>query len=143
MEGWLVGFRPLPNQTLESKFLSPDTKTLHNHTLPHLEFINSALSLYEPIWNTFDAFVHINAQNLEWVYDWRIEQERQLRREKGEINGMTDDQVVKFVDGYYPAYELYEEGVREGVFKGDQNKKGCQLRMVVGRDRKVVESVVI
>ncbi|KAK3994889.1 putative kinase [Cladorrhinum sp. PSN332] len=143
LEGWLVGFRPLSPAALEEAYARPTSRTLHNHTLAHLEFINSALAQYEPVWNTFDAFVHIDAENLEWVYDWRIEQERQLRRERGEVNGMTDEQVIKFVDAYYPAYELYEEGVREGVFKADQSKKGCQLRLVVGRDRRVQEKVVI
>lgn len=69
------------------------------------------------------------------MYDWRAEQEAQLREETG--SGMTVEQVVKFVDAYYPAYELYEDGVRQGVFAGDESKKGCQLRLVVGRDRSV------
>ena len=59
---------------------------------------------------------------------------------------MTDEQVVKFVDGYYPAYELYSDGVREGVFKGmgrGKGKEGCQLRLVVGRDRSVQFKEVI
>ncbi|KAK4159757.1 putative kinase [Cladorrhinum sp. PSN259] len=145
LEGWLVGFRPLTPSNLEAKYISSatPTRTLHNHSLSSLEFINSALAGYEPIWNTFDTFIHIDTSNLEWVYDWRIEQERTLRQERGDVNAMTDEQVIKFVDAYYPAYELYEEGVREGVFKADNSKKGCQLRLVVGRGREVVETIVI
>jgi D-glycerate 3-kinase len=94
--------------------------------------INSAL----------DAFIHIDAEEIEYVYAWRAEQEEQLRREKGA--GMSEEQVVKFVDAYYPAYELFTEGVREGVFKEKgEDRKGCQLRVVVGRDRSVKESMVI
>ena len=48
---------------------------------------------------------------------------------------MTDEQVKEFVDGYYPAYELFTETLREGVFED----KGRQLRLVVGQDRKVVK----
>ena len=55
-----------------------------------------------------------------------------LRRERGE--GMTDEQVVRFVDAYYPAYELYLDGVREGVLP---ERPGSHLRLVVGRDRSV------
>jgi D-glycerate 3-kinase len=62
-----------------------------------------------------------------------------LRRESGE--GMTDEQVVKFVDSYYPAYELFTEGVREGILLPD--RPGCQLRLVVGEDRRVVDKMVI
>lgn len=36
----------------------------------------------------------------------------------------------------YPAYELYTEVLRSGVFGSDS---GRQLRLVVGRDRRVKE----
>lgn len=78
---------------------------------------------------------------MEWVYSWRAEQEAQLRRETG--SGMSEEQVEKFVDAYYPAYELFTDGVRRGVFEGREGREGCQLRVVVGRDRQVVESMVI
>jgi D-glycerate 3-kinase len=89
-----------------------------------------------------DAFIHIDAEDTEYVYAWRAEQEAQLRRENGG-EGMSEDQVVKFVDAYYPAYELFSDGVREGVFKGKRGREGCQLRVVVGRGREVVQSMVI
>jgi D-glycerate 3-kinase len=49
-----------------------------------------------------DAFIHIDAEDTEYVYAWRAEQEAQLRRENGG-EGMTAAQVVKFVDAYSPA----------------------------------------
>lgn len=85
-------------------------------------------------------FIHIDALETQYVYEWRKEQEEKLRRERG--SGMTDEQVKEFVDGYYPAYELFLDRVREGVFKGREEGegwKGKQLRLVVGRDRKVLE----
>jgi D-glycerate 3-kinase len=56
---------------------------------------------------------------------------------------MSDEQVVAFVDGYYPAYELFTKGVRKGVLNGGKESQGAQLRLVVGRDRRVVEAVEI
>ena len=44
-----------------------------------------------------DAFIHIDASDLQCVYKWRLEQEADLRAMKG--SGMTDDQVRRFVDG--------------------------------------------
>lgn len=44
-----------------------------------------------------DAFVHIDAENTTYVYDWRLQQEAALRAVKG--TGMTDEQVVNFVNG--------------------------------------------
>lgn len=89
----------------------------------------------------FDAFLHIDSENTEYVYDWRLEQEEHLRLTRGDPNaGMTKEQVVRFVDAYYPAYELYSEGLRNGLFS---DKPGAQLRMVVGRDRKVKQVIEI
>jgi D-glycerate 3-kinase len=72
------------------------------------------------------------------VYEWREQQEAALRHEKGV--GMSPEEVKRFVDGYFPAYELFVEGVREGVLKGEKRK---QLRLVVGRDRRVKEVIEI
>ena len=38
-----------------------------------------------------------DAEDIHFVYEWRLEQEASLRLKKGD--GMTDDQVRKFVDG--------------------------------------------
>jgi len=38
-----------------------------------------------------------DAEHPTFVYDWRLQQERALRAAKG--TGMTDEQVVNFVNG--------------------------------------------
>jgi D-glycerate 3-kinase len=49
----------------------------------------------------------------------------------------------------YPSYELFTTTLREGVFKPrhhpeyDQSWKMKQLRLVIDRDRKVTEVIVI
>lgn len=43
----------------------------------------------------------------------------------------------------YPAYELYTKTLRAGIFSEGGSTRGRQLRLVVGRDRKVVEVIVI
>ncbi|KAL2196766.1 P-loop containing nucleoside triphosphate hydrolase protein [Corynascus similis CBS 632.67] len=143
LEGWCVGFRPLDPADLSSRWSAgSSSRTLHKHKLEHLQLVNERLADYDRVVNgALDAFVHIDAEDTEYVYAWRAEQEAQLWREKG--SGMTEEQVVRFVDAYYPAYELYTDGVRRGVFEGVPGRQGCQLRVVVGRDRAVVESMVI
>jgi D-glycerate 3-kinase len=89
---------------------------------------------YNQITGKLDALIHIDAQDLQYVYRWRLDQEEDLRKKTG--TGMTAEQVKHFVDGYYPAYELFTETLRAGVFGKD---KGRQLRLVVGPDRKVVQ----
>lgn len=138
-EGWSVGFRALTPAEVKAKHADTFTTTLHKHRLEDLLFVNEKLKEYDVMTDCFDAFIHIDAKETRFVYEWRLEQEAMLRREKGA--GMTDEQVMKFVDGYYPAYELYTEQLREGVFK--DGREGKQLRLVVEKDRKVNEVVEI
>lgn len=100
--------------------------------------MNTKLAAYNTVTDLFDAFVHVDAKETHFVYEWRMQQERALRQLKG--TGMTDEQVVAFVDAYYPAYELYSEGLRKGLFG---ERRGRCLRLVVDRDRKVVDTVVL
>lgn len=138
-EGWCVGFRSLDEGEVVRKWEDANSRTLRQHPLEHLLFVNEKLRAYDVITDTFDAFIHIDAENTEWVYDWRLEQEAMLRRERG--TGMTDEQVVKFVDAYYPAYELFSDMLRNGLMPS--NKPGCQLRLIVGKDRRVKQTVII
>lgn len=144
-EGWCVGFRALDPATvtqkqLDSSLPTDDRKrTLHTHRLEDLQFVNEKLRDYDVINDALNAFIHIDAEETEFVYKWRLEQEQQLRREKGA--GMSDEEVVRFVDGYYPAYELFTGSLREGLFGPDQ--KGRQLRLIVGVDRKVKEAIIV
>ncbi|OCL10456.1 P-loop containing nucleoside triphosphate hydrolase protein [Glonium stellatum] len=132
-EGWCVGFRSLSNDELEWKWAEArewendgvaETQ-LAKHRLQDLIFVNEALKGYDVLTD--------DAEDTKFVYDWRLEQEADLRASKGV--GMTDEQVISFVNGYYPAYELYTPTLRKGIFgPGD---KGRQLTLVVGQDRRV------
>jgi D-glycerate 3-kinase len=139
-EGWCVGFRTLSGREVEGKQSGKST-TLHRHRLEDLLFVNAMLGEYEVINRAFDAFIHIDAEETGYVYSWRQEQEAELRSEKGA--GMSEVEVERFVDGYYPAYELFTEKLREGLFSGVEGGKGRQLRLVVGRDRRVKEAIQI
>ncbi|ESZ90763.1 hypothetical protein SBOR_8855 [Sclerotinia borealis F-4128] len=147
-EGWCVGFRSLSLSSIahahQASLALPPTSTtyttLRDHPLSSLLFINEKLREYDVITDTFNIFIQIDALDTRYVYEWRREQEEVLRREKG--MGMTDEQVKVFVDGYYPAYELFLDGVRRGIFEGkkpEEEWRGKQLRLVVGKDRRVVD----
>ena len=174
LEGWCLGFRHLgPERThkweqacsnLDADLTtSPPGATdakraqgrLGAQKLPDIMLIDENLREYDVVTDMVDVFVHLDAEETWWVYDWRLEQEESLRKSKG--SGMTDEQVVKFVNGCecscsrcwlltwltridYPSYELYTAQLREGVFEG---KKGRQLRVVIGRDRQPIEHKVL
>ncbi|KAL5348385.1 hypothetical protein ACLOAV_006868 [Pseudogymnoascus australis] len=142
LEGWSVGFRALSSEEVAFKrkaAQSDPNSTLWKNRLEDLLFVNDKLREYDVMTDMLDAFIHLDASETSYVYAWRREQEEALRKVRGVENAMTDEQVVKFVDGYYPAYELFTEDLRKGVFKGDEGKKGSQLRLIVGRDRRVKE----
>ena len=137
-EGWCVGFRPLDRVELKRKWGAAVGLAkrggyhgrLGYTRLEDIEFINDSLKAYEQLTNQLDALIHIDAEETMYVYQWRLEQEAALRESKG--TGMTDEQVLKFVNCYYPAYELFADKLREGSLEGDQK---AQLRIIIGRDR--------
>ena len=151
-EGWCVGFRPLSSTALREKWQDAHDAAstqgdgykgrLGRNSLQSVATINRALHAYDRLTDQFDAFVHIDAEDPLFVYKWRLEQEHGLWEKKR--SGMSDEMVKEFVDGYYPAYELYTETLRNGVFSGQGEKgRGRQMRLVVGADRKVIEVVKI
>jgi len=143
-EGWCVGFRALSSEELRTSWLGAKEQadapqSQYNGRLgrlqwEHVEFVNNKLRAYDVLTNRLNALIHIDASNLQFVYDWRLEQEAAMRAAKG--TGMTDEQVRAFVDGYYPSYELYTKALRDGIFGG---QAGQQLRITVGKDRKPVD----
>lgn len=142
LEGWAVGFQPLSPEQVRARWEAPESRTLRQHKLEHLLLINENLAQYVAVLkDLFDAFVHLDSEDTAHVYAWRQEQEDSLRRAKhDETAGMTPEQVVRFVDGYYPAYELYTEGLRRGIFA---HRQQCQLRIVLDRERRVKQVITI
>lgn len=158
-EGWCVGFRPLDDDVLKAKWedavrQKEDKASHYDGRLGHVKLedvraINDALKEYDGLTNNLDAFIHIDAQNTHFVYDWRQEQERTLIAAKG--TGMTEEQVNHFVDGYYPSYELFTDTLRDGIFRPRRSSphvqaevwQNKQLRLIVDKNRRVQEVIQI
>ncbi|EFE44217.1 hypothetical protein TRV_00993 [Trichophyton verrucosum HKI 0517] len=146
-EGWCVGFRSRPESEIQAEWENAvrrrEQDDTYNGQLGHVKLedvmtINDSLKKY-------DAF-NSDAEDTHNVYYWRQQQEQTLLATKGK--GMTSDQVTKFVNGYYPSYELYTNQLRKGVFrpveeKGDEGWKGRQLRLIVDKQRRVKEVLTI
>jgi len=142
-EGWCVGFRPLEDTVLEAKWREAVKLResgqyggrIGYNRLEDVMAINQALKGYDRLTDKLDSLIHIDAEDLQFVYKWRLQQEEGLRASRG--SGMSDAQVKNFVDGYYPSYELFTETLRAGVF----TEPGRQLRLIVGQDRRVKEVI--
>ncbi|PYI09592.1 P-loop containing nucleoside triphosphate hydrolase protein [Aspergillus sclerotiicarbonarius CBS 121057] len=157
LEGWCVGFQPLDEATIERKWQEArhqpveedaglSTRTLRDHPLSSVLQINENLKTYCDLFlgpRHLDFLLHLDTDDLANVYRWRLQQEHALHRTKNE--GMTDDEVVAFVKGYMPAYELYLDSVRAGIFNSlsveEQARKG-QLRVILDRKRRIVDVVM-
>lgn len=146
LEGWCVGFRALDSAELRCKWDAAVTNKergehqgrLGTNRFEDVEFINNALKSYDQLTDQFEALIHVDAEDNTYVYQWRMEQEAALRQSKG--SGMTDDQVIDFVNRYYPAYELFVDKLRTGLANGGQKK---QLRLVIGRDRRLKQILLV
>ena len=140
LEGWCIGFRPLTKPELEEKWNEAVKRResgnysgrLGWNKLDDIKYVNESLMQYNALTDQLDGMIHLDAADPDFVYEWRLEQENHLRKVKG--SGMTDDQVKSFVDGYFPAYELYTENLRSGTLR---NGKGRQLLLLIGQDRKI------
>lgn len=141
IEGWCVGFSPLNDHEVECKRNQTNNRSLSKHDLNNLLFINEKLKEYEEVFNSyFDGFIHLDVNDLSYVYDWREEQEEKLRREKGLESAMSPQQIVNFVENFFPTYELYTEVMRQnGIISRRNATRLKDIRLVVDRNRKVLE----
>lgn len=90
IEGWCLGFEPVDKENL----IDDD-----------LAIVNNALSEFGSIYSRLDGLFLIEISNMDWVYDWRLQAERGTRA--AGKPGLSDDQVVDFVDRFMPAYKQY------------------------------------
>lgn len=84
----------------------------------------------------FDALVHLTTDDLANVYRWRLGQEKALREARG--SGMTDAEVVRFINIYMPSYELYLDSLNKGLFTPSSSGKP-HIRVVLDPNRVVRE----
>ena len=98
-EGWCVGARAQAARALE-----PPLNVLEREQDPHAvwrRFANKALATtYRPLFDRIDMLALMAAPSFDVVLDWRREQERALRAERGADAGMSDAALATFVQHY-------------------------------------------
>lgn len=109
LEGWFLGFSPI----LERQEISTNP---HLQSSAEMVQVNANLFFYKDmLWNNPEIKslgIVFAADDIHDVYKWRLEQEQALRKTTGE--GMTDEEVKKFIDRYFPCYQLYYEDLVSG-----------------------------
>lgn len=94
LEGWMLGFQPQPQQSINDV---------------NLRTVNEKLKNYEA-WTRFcDAFIYLKPKKVDYVVNWRVEAE-QNQRASGKA-GMSDAKARAYVEQFLPAYQLYRESI--------------------------------
>jgi len=97
LEGWCVGARPQPEEAL-----TEPVNILERDEDPDgiwRRSVNAELAgAYQHLFARLDRLILLAAPGFDIVLRWRIEQEHQLRRERG--GGMSDVEVARFIEHY-------------------------------------------
>ena len=124
LEGWCLGFRSTDDYVQD----------------PYLRVINENLKDFEFLNGYFSAFIHIVAQDVNYVYDWRLEQEESLRKSKGDPNaGLSNHELVDFINRFIPVYSIGVEGLRKTAMPNP----GGHLEIIIDHDRQITSQKLI
>jgi D-glycerate 3-kinase len=113
LEGWMLGFVPVPPESVPE---------------PELQAPNTALAKYASWHAELDAFVHCDLADALDVVHFRVDAER-ARRAAG-APGLSDDEARDYVTRFLPAYRLWVTGLRAAP-----PVQGPALRLVIRSDR--------
>ncbi|AET41206.1 putative ATP-dependent kinase Ecym_7380 [Eremothecium cymbalariae DBVPG len=115
LEGWFLGFQPVPQEELPkySDFCSALA----------LQQVNEYLKAYsDAIWRNKQLVtlgVVFATDDMQNVYRWRLQQEHELIKVQG--TGMSDAEVVSFLDRYFVGYRVYYERLVSDQSLGNTN----------------------
>jgi D-glycerate 3-kinase len=111
VEGWMFGFRPVPESAL------PDAR---------LNAPNRALERYSAWHAMIDVWIVLRAAEPEFVLEWRVEAEEKMKA-SGKA-GLSREAIEDYVRRFLPAYRTYATGLAAGTSPA--------LTVTMGLDRK-------
>ncbi|PWY98430.1 P-loop containing nucleoside triphosphate hydrolase protein [Testicularia cyperi] len=151
LEGWSMGFSPIPHDQVLSKRNSPPSSSsspgsgsdsgsfggpqqvLSQYTEANLLQINQNLTEYQAWYTHFSVFLQLRPTDLHHVYTWRLQQEHAMKARNGG-QGMSDDQVKSFVDRYMPGYYLFLDTIQK-----NEAWKGRSITVTIDLDRTCID----
>lgn len=118
LEGWCLGFEPVPVDTL----IDEDLLT-----------VNDALCQFVSVYTRLDGIFVIEIENMDWVFEWRLQAERATRA--AGKPGLADEQVRDFVSRFMPAYKQYSQQLYNRRFPLCPRH---ELHIAIDKDRKPI-----
>lgn len=107
-EGWFWGCRSLQEEELDKPSGNDLVDMIEKRDDPNGIFrriVNRALEKYHKLFDLCDNLVVLKVPSLEKIREWRKEQERKLKEEKG--TGMSDKQLDEFLDYFATFTQRY------------------------------------
>ncbi|MBQ4862573.1 kinase [Pseudoalteromonas sp. MMG013] len=93
-EGWCVGLKSEPLERLCHPCNT--LEALQDTQGRYRRYVNQCLAAdYQTLFSLIDKLVYLNVQTFERVYQWRQQQEQQLKCKSGK--GMTEQEVSQFI----------------------------------------------
>lgn len=144
LEGWFLGFKSIEPDILTSLYHTEESfDNVKKYSLENIMQINTNLRVYESdIYIFFDCFIQLVAENLNYVFEWRLEQEETLKKSlmkclpgdcDNDRTGMTHSEVENFVRKFMPVYELYLDRLTNDLV-------GSKLRIFIDQSRRLIQS---
>lgn len=126
-EGWFVGYNPIT--VTEGCFSTEDMNVVNDKLLAYGQLLWN-----NPLINSIGII--LRPDNLHNVYSWREQQEHQLIERTG--FGMTDADVKKFIDRYWPCYLAYFDN----LVKSNDLGSLSTLSLTIDIHRRVIDTTV-
>lgn len=90
LEGWCMGFTPLPEAALPNAQLAE---------------VNRLLAQYSGWYDFLGAFIQLRTADITHAVGWRIEAEEKMR--SAGKSAMSAEKIRAYIERFLPAYELY------------------------------------
>ncbi|MGE3345745.1 MAG: hypothetical protein AB7L71_20160 [Vicinamibacterales bacterium] len=113
VEGWMLGFAPVPDDALSD---------------PHLRPANNALAAYGVWYHHVDVWIVLRAADPAYVLEWRVEAEERMKA-SGKP-GLSREAITDYIRRFIPAYQTWADGTAAG--------RPPDLSVTIGFDRRPI-----
>ena len=129
LEGWCVNIPYLelnkfPSIMVQNEYIN----RVFNEIDPKQEYFKVVMGYikqYQKIWDLFDNKTFMLGKKIEWIEEWRAEQEERLINSKG--SGMTRKEIHEFIKPFIPfTYLFYDKVAR--------TKENMDCLLTIGRE---------